>query len=53
LRSSIFWVLTQRRLTVTDVWVQLTDPILKDEAVQEEEEDEDEEDFFLERQMPQ
>jgi hypothetical protein len=51
LRSSIFWVVTQRRLTVTDVWAQLTGPILKDEAVQKEEEEE--EDFLLERQTPQ
>jgi len=37
------------RLTVTDVWAQLTGPFLKDDVVQEEEE----EDLCLERQMPQ
>jgi hypothetical protein len=49
LRFSLFWVVTQRRLLVTDLSAQLSGPILKGEAVQEEEE----EDFFLQRQMPQ
>ena len=49
LRSSLFWVVTQRRLIVTVVSAQRTGPILKDGAVQEEG---DEEDVFLERQIP-
>ena len=36
LRSSLLWDVTQRRLVVTDVSVQPTDPIFKGQAVQEE-----------------
>jgi hypothetical protein len=46
LRSSLFWVVTQRRSVVTDVSGQRIGPIFKGQVVQAE-------DYFLERQMSQ